>query len=85
MPRNSQTSAGDGHHIRNALFLIDNDRGQQYQLLDWLEKITFPTEAAFDNPEHAKLVYPDVVNTTIGFGVRRTADSPLHFFLNSPC
>jgi guanine deaminase len=68
---NFQTTEGD-HSCPFPLIayhLIILNRGQQYQLLDWLENITFPTESAFKDPEYAKAVYPGVINTTIQHGV----------------
>ena len=35
--------------------------GYDQQLLEWLKKYTFPTEAKFKDVEMAKLVYPLVV------------------------
>ncbi|KAF7323100.1 hypothetical protein HMN09_00090200 [Mycena chlorophos] len=42
--------------------------GQQYELLDWLEKITFPMESKFRDPEFAKRTYPSVVRRIIDSG-----------------
>ena len=71
---NFPTSAGD----INSFLLLPccphpiSYRGQQYQLLEWLENVTFPTEAAFRDPEYAKSVYRDVIGTTISLGVSDT-------------
>ncbi|CAD6585029.1 MAG: hypothetical protein CYPHOPRED_002953 [Cyphobasidiales sp. Tagirdzhanova-0007] len=43
-------------------------RGQQYQLLDWLSHLTFPTEAKFDDPIYAAKTYESVVNRVINTG-----------------
>lgn len=45
-------------------------RGQQYELLDWLENVTFPMESRFADEELAKRIYPSVVNKFINSGVR---------------
>ncbi|KAL5511607.1 hypothetical protein ACEPAH_4824 [Sanghuangporus vaninii] len=42
--------------------------GQQYELLDWLENVTFPMESRFRDAEFAKMVYPEVVRRFIAFG-----------------
>ncbi|ESK89865.1 guanine deaminase [Moniliophthora roreri MCA 2997] len=42
--------------------------GSQYELLDWLEKITFPTEAKFHDVDLAKRTYQDVVRRIIDTG-----------------
>jgi len=39
--------------------------GYSHQLLDWLEKYTFPTEAKFKDEKFAKLVYDKVVRRTL--------------------
>ena len=46
------------------------DSGQQYELLDWLAKTTFPMEAKFDNADCARKVYKTVVRRIIDSGVR---------------
>lgn len=43
--------------------------GQGMELLDWLAKITFPNEARFADPEHAKTVYADLVAGMLRQGV----------------
>ena len=43
--------------------------GQQYELLDWLANVTFPTEAKFQDVEFAKRMYKKVVRTFIDAGV----------------
>ena len=43
--------------------------GQQYELLDWLENVTFPMEAKFADVEFAKAIYPSVVRRLIDSGV----------------
>ncbi|KZS91146.1 guanine deaminase [Sistotremastrum niveocremeum HHB9708] len=42
--------------------------GQQYQLLDWLENVTFPTEAKFADTAYAKQIYPSVLTRLISNG-----------------
>jgi len=42
--------------------------GQQYELLDWLENVTFPMESRFADEELAKRIYPSVVNKFINSG-----------------
>ncbi|KAF7338165.1 Guanine deaminase [Mycena venus] len=42
--------------------------GQQYELLDWLENITFPMESRFSDPEYARSTYPSVVRRIIDSG-----------------
>ncbi|KAF8326571.1 Metallo-dependent hydrolase, partial [Cantharellus anzutake] len=43
-------------------------RGQEYQLLDWLECITFPTEARFSDVNYAKVAYESVISRTLNVG-----------------
>ncbi|TFK42283.1 hypothetical protein BDQ12DRAFT_675940 [Crucibulum laeve] len=42
--------------------------GQQYELLDWLDKVTFPMEAKFANTEFAQRTYQNVVRRIIDCG-----------------
>lgn len=42
--------------------------GQQYELLDWLSQVTFPTEAKFSEPEFANRTYKSVVRRVIDSG-----------------
>lgn len=70
MHPNFQISEGKSVYSFVQSIVSRADRGQQYQLLEWLKEITFPTEAAFADPEYAKAVYPGVINTTIEHGVR---------------
>ncbi|KAJ7063430.1 hypothetical protein C8F01DRAFT_1055762 [Mycena amicta] len=42
--------------------------GQQYELLDWLDKITFPMESRFGDPDFARQNYPAVVRRIIDSG-----------------
>lgn len=44
-------------------------RGQQYELLDWLANVTFPTEARFADVEYAKKAYNSVVQRVLNCGV----------------
>lgn len=47
-----------------------NDSGQQYELLDWLENVTFPMEATFADVKVAETTYRSVVRRVIDCGVR---------------
>ncbi|KAI0333516.1 guanine deaminase, partial [Cubamyces sp. BRFM 1775] len=42
--------------------------GQQYELLDWLEHVTFPMESRFSDPDFARLAYTSVIKRTIDYG-----------------
>jgi guanine deaminase len=42
--------------------------GQQYELLDWLSNVTFPTETKFSNVEFARQTYKSVVRRIIDSG-----------------
>ena len=44
-------------------------RGGQYELMDWLDKVTFPTEAKFVDVDFARHVYQSVVRRTLDAGV----------------
>jgi cytosine/adenosine deaminase-related metal-dependent hydrolase len=44
-------------------------RGQQYELLDWLDKVTFPMEARFADVKFARETYTSVVRRVIDCGV----------------
>ncbi|KAI1077741.1 guanine deaminase [Whalleya microplaca] len=43
--------------------------GQSMHILDWLEKVTFPNEARFRDPEHAKRIYSDCVDGFLRQGI----------------
>lgn len=43
--------------------------GQQHELLDWLDKVTFPMEAKFSDVEFARRVYASVVGRKVDSGV----------------
>lgn len=43
-------------------------RGQQYELLDWLENITFPREKRFEDPLYARKTYESVVQRMLDCG-----------------
>lgn len=43
-------------------------RGQQYELLDWLEKVTFPRERKFEDPLYARKTYESVVQRMLDCG-----------------
>ncbi|KAL0946720.1 hypothetical protein HGRIS_012903 [Hohenbuehelia grisea] len=42
--------------------------GQQYELLDWLQNVTFPMEAKFSDLEFARATYKSVVRRIIDYG-----------------
>lgn len=42
--------------------------GGQYELLDWLNNVTFPTESRFSDLSFAKSVYSSVVDRVLSFG-----------------
>ncbi|KIY63053.1 guanine deaminase [Cylindrobasidium torrendii FP15055 ss-10] len=42
--------------------------GGQYELLDWLQNVTFPMEAKFSDPEFARRTYTSVVQRVINNG-----------------
>ncbi|KAK4048579.1 hypothetical protein OIO90_005749 [Microbotryomycetes sp. JL221] len=42
--------------------------GQQFELLDWLKHVTFPTEKRFDDPHYAASTYETVVQRLIDCG-----------------
>ncbi|KAF8660610.1 hypothetical protein AX16_001589 [Volvariella volvacea WC 439] len=42
--------------------------GQQYELLDWLDKVTFPTEAKFADTKYARETYESVVKRVLDCG-----------------
>lgn len=43
--------------------------GGQYELLDWLQNVTFPMEAKFADPKFARRTYTSVVQRVIDNGV----------------
>ncbi|KEI39127.1 uncharacterized protein L969DRAFT_95270 [Mixia osmundae IAM 14324] len=47
--------------------------GQQHELLDWLEHITFPAERKFENPVYAQKAYEAVVTRVINSGTTTCA------------
>ncbi|PWN42141.1 Metallo-dependent hydrolase [Ceraceosorus guamensis] len=42
--------------------------GQQYELLDWLQHVTFPREARFEDPVYARKTYDSVVQRLLDSG-----------------
>lgn len=40
--------------------------------MDWLDQVTFPTEAKFADPEFARSVYQSVIRRTLDAGVNST-------------
>ncbi|KAK4701263.1 guanine deaminase, partial [Phenoliferia sp. Uapishka_3] len=47
--------------------------GQQYELLDWLTHVTFPTEAKFADAQYARRTYEGVVQRVINTGTTTCA------------
>jgi len=45
-------------------------RGNQYELLDWLEKLVFPLESQYKDEHFARKTYKSVVRRILSFGVR---------------
>lgn len=45
--------------------------GQEYELLDWLQQLTFPREAKFTDLEYAQKVYDQVVKRNLNAGVSK--------------
>ena len=43
--------------------------GQGMHILDWLDQITFPQEARFADPDHARHVYPRLVRSMLRQGI----------------
>lgn len=52
------------HHLN----LTNISSGGQYELLDWLNNVTFPTESRFADVDFAKRVYTSVVERVLNFG-----------------
>lgn len=46
--------------------------GMDYELLEWLDKLTFPEEARFAEPEYAKLIYDRFIAELRAGGTTRT-------------
>ncbi|KAH7105478.1 guanine deaminase [Auriculariales sp. MPI-PUGE-AT-0066] len=44
-------------------------RGQDFELLDWLDNVTFPTESRFKDAAYAKRTYQSVVRRSLDSGV----------------
>jgi cytosine/adenosine deaminase-related metal-dependent hydrolase len=49
--------------------------GMQYELLQWLEKITFPMESKFSDVDFAQRTYASAVRRIIDSGVRLSVHS----------
>ena len=49
---------------------IDILSGGQFQLLEWLKRVTFPTESKFADVDFARKTYESVVTRLINGGVR---------------
>lgn len=56
-------------HICNEANICFALSGQQYELLDWLDNVTFPMEANFADVEFARETYVEVVRRVINCGV----------------
>ena len=54
----------------SSLFSYPTIRGQQYELLDWLDNVTFPMESKFSDLDFARRTYKSVVRQVINCGVR---------------
>ncbi|XP_006816518.2 guanine deaminase-like [Saccoglossus kowalevskii] len=54
-------------HIHAPQYAISGS-GMDLQLLDWLEKYTFPTEMKYNNTKFAENVYEKVVDRTLKWG-----------------
>ncbi|KAF7366082.1 Guanine deaminase [Mycena venus] len=50
------------------LGIVIHDSGEGHELLDWLSKVTFPTEEKFSDINVAKKVYAAVVKNLLAFG-----------------
>jgi guanine deaminase len=48
--------------------------GQEYELLDWLQQLTFPREAKFTDSDYAHKVYDEVVRRNLNAGVSPSAE-----------
>ena len=66
-----------GCHFFQRLYSYAHTRhsGQEHELLDWLAKVTFPTEARFEDVAFARKSYTSAVRRIIDNGVRSV--SPL--------
>jgi cytosine/adenosine deaminase-related metal-dependent hydrolase len=63
-------SEGEGGQFSLSTLFISHSSGQQYELLDWLNNITFPMEAKFSNIDLARRTYESVVRRVLDCGVR---------------
>ncbi|KAG8743837.1 hypothetical protein FRC10_011304 [Ceratobasidium sp. 414] len=54
------------HELKYGEWLMPG--GGQYELLDWLNNVTFPTESRFSDLAFAKRVYSSVVERVLNFG-----------------
>lgn len=50
--------------------------GQEYELLDWLQQLTFPREAKFTDSDYAHKVYDEVVRRNLNAGVSPSTHGP---------
>lgn len=68
------------------LFFLVPSSGQQYELLDWLDNVTFPMEARFQDVKFARKAYSTVVRRIIDFGVSGNLDTRIpNTFLDRSC
>jgi cytosine/adenosine deaminase-related metal-dependent hydrolase len=56
--------------------LLTTTSGQQYELLDWLNEVTFPTEARFIDVDFARRAYELIVKRIINSGVLQMSFTP---------
>ncbi|GAA5835886.1 hypothetical protein JCM9279_002131 [Rhodotorula babjevae] len=54
-------------HVHGPQF-VNLSYGQEFELLDWLDKVTFPAEAKFADVAYARRTYEDVVDRLINSG-----------------
>jgi guanine deaminase len=59
--------------------------GQQYELLDWLNNVTFPTEAKFSDIDFARRTYESVVRRVVDSGVSRSSGSKRRLLILGLC
>lgn len=69
-PRDLINRFGCSKKRQHAPQFLNVGAGQQYELLDWLENVTFPTEANFKDLDFATKAYTKIVGRIIDAGVR---------------
>lgn len=77
----SRTSVCKSSEFRPSSLYALTVSGGEFELLQWLDKYTFPTEAMFKDVEHAKRVYPDVVRRIVNSGVSKQSNMLNHWSL----